>query len=322
MQEFFNSLTKFVKGYSKIIISTHKNMDLDGFSSALCLYNIYTKMGKECYIVLNEVQTNDTIIRSFEKLNSNSFNILYKDEFSKFDFDGCLTIVLDCHRTSLFEIEEIIDKCFDIIVIDHHIKSSEYIKNTKLMYINTNVSSVAQIITSYSRYMNYIPDTILATLLLAAIEVDTNGFKFKTTEYTYETAAYLTKIGADTIVKQEILRESRESYLEHQIYIERSYQINSTMILCEIDDRIVTAKDLAVIADSLLQFQNMEASFCIGKLKENTYGISARSLGNIDVEAIMCKLGGGGHVTEAATRVENTTIDEVKNKLIEIINGG
>lgn len=324
MNEFFFSLTKLIKKYPKIIITSHKNMDLDGFASSLCLFKIVEKMKKECYIFLNKNQNNDTIKRTFDKLESAKYEykkIYYKD-LEKIDDKNTLLIILDVHKTDLIEENKLLDKISDVVVVDHHVKGVDYIKNTKLMYINSNMSSVAQIIVDYSRYMNYKIDPLLATILLAAIEIDTNRFKFKTTEYTYETAAYLTKLGASAINKQEILRESRESYLEHQFYIEQSIQINENMILCEIDNKIVEPKDLAIIADSLLQFENMEASFCIGKLGTNIYGISARSLGNVDVQEIMQKLGGGGHTTESATRLENITLEECRTRLLNIVNGG
>ena len=324
MKDFFNSFTKLVKKYSKVVITTHKNMDLDGFASAICLFKIFDKMNKDCYIFLNETQTNNTIIKTFEQIEKVNYDLkkLYSNELNTFDTTDTLLIIVDVHKISLVEGSELCDIINDVVVIDHHVKSSEYIKDTKLMYINSNMSSVSQIIVEYSKYMNYKVDEFLATILLAAIEIDTNRFKFKTTEGTYEVAAYLTKLGANSILKQEILRESRESYLEHQFYIEQSLQINENMILCEIDDKVVSPKDLAIIADSLLQFENMEASFCIGKLDNKTYGISARSLGNVNVQEIMQQLGGGGHMTEAATKLENITIDECRTKLLNIVNGG
>lgn len=323
MLDFFNSLTKLIKEYSKIIITTHKNMDLDGFASSLCLFNIINKMNKECYIYLNDSQSDTTINKTFEKLQKENykFNILYKKNLKDLDFDNTLLIVLDVHKISLIENDELLNLISDIVVIDHHIKNIDYINKTKLMYINSNISSVSEIIVNYSKYMNYKTDSLLSTILLVAIEIDTNGFNFKTSETTYETAAYLTHLGANTIIKQEILRESKEMYLARQLYIERSYQINENIIACDIDDKIVSSKDLAIIADNLLQFENIEASFCIGKIDRNIVGISARSLGNIDVESIMRKLGGGGHLTEAATKLEDKTIKESKEMLINIIGG-
>lgn len=324
MLDFFNSLTKIIKKYSKIIIMTHKDMDLDGFASSLTLYNIINKMHKECYIYLNNQQSDTTIVKTLEKLNKKNyqFNSLYEQDLKKQNLDKTLLIILDAHKNSLVENENLLKLIKDIVVIDHHIKNVDYINKTKLMYINSNISSVSEIMVGYSKYMNYKIDSLLSTILLAAIEIDTNGFNFKTLASTYETAAYLTSLGASTIIKQEILRESKEIYLSRQLYIEKSYQISDNMLACDTEDKMVTSKDLAIIADNLLQFENIEASFCIGKIDKNMVGISARSLGNIDVEDIMRKLGGGGHFTEAATKIEGKKIKECKEMLIKIINGG
>ena len=168
--------------------------------------------------------------------------------------------------------------------------------------------------------MNYTIDSLLATIMLAAIEIDTNGFNFKTSEHTYEAAAYLTKLGANPIIKKELLRESKDIYLKRQFYIEQSYLIDDNIMICEIND-IVSSYELAVIADALLEFENVEASFCIGRLDEFTVGISARSIGNINVQGIMRKLGGGGHITEAATKVNNLSVEGCRINLLKVING-
>lgn len=324
MRDFFNSFTKLIKEHSKVIITTHKNMDLDGFSSSLCLFNIINKMNKECYIYLNKIQSSNTVNKTLEKLEKENykFNYLYEENIENFDFNDTLLVIVDVHKSQLLENENLLNLVQEVVVIDHHIKNIDYIKDTKLVYINSNMSSAAQILLEYSKYMNYEIDKLLATIMLAAIEIDTNGFNFKTTESTYEAAAYLTRLGANTIIKKELLRESKEIYLSRQIYIEKSYQINDQMIICEVNDKIMTSQDLAIIADDLLQFENIEASFCIGLLGENIVGISARSIGNIDVQEIMDKLGGGGHLTEAATKIDNKTIDECKEMLINVINGG
>lgn len=316
MTDFFKSLVKLIEKYQKVIIMTHKNMDLDGFSSSLCLYNIVKKMDKCCFIYLNKEQSNDTINKTFRKLSKKDyhFDTIYDLENVS---ENDLLIIVDVHKKELIENDLILDKVKDVVIIDHHIKNIDYIKKTKLSYINSNMSSVSEIMVGFSRFVNYEIDELLATIMLAAIEIDTNGFNFKTSENTYLTAGYLTKLGASTIVKQEILRESKQKYLERQLFIEQSYQITENIIACNIDKQ-VTIRDLAIVADSLLQFENIEASFCIGNIGDNMVGISARSIGNIDVEKVMHELGGGGHKTEAATKI-NGPVEECEQRLRRII---
>lgn len=322
MIEFFEKLTNTIKNYDTIILTTHKNMDLDGFSSCLCLFNIINKMKKVCYIYLSKKQTNKSINKTLEKLEKDkyNYNALYEDSLNKVDFSNSLLIVIDVHKDSMIENSNLLNMVNDTIIIDHHIKNENYIKNTKLLYINSTLSSTAELFVNYSKYMNYNINPLLATIMLAAIEVDTNGFNFKTSEYTYEAAAYLTRLGASPIVKKELLRESKDIYLKRQYFIEQSYLINDNIMMCEIEKE-VSSYELAIVADALLEFENIEASFCIGRLDENTVGISARSIGNINVQEIMKKLGGGGHLTEAATKINNLSVEGCRINLLKIING-
>ena len=143
--------------------------------------------------------------------------------------------------------------------------------------------------------------------------------ELKTTDKTYEAASYLIKLGADNILKQELLQENKDNYVKRQKLIEKSFMINKNMTLCILDNKVYENKDLAAIAEELLQFENVEASFVIGKIKSNIIGISARSIGKINVEEIMAKLGGGGHYTEAATQIKDKTIVEVQKMLLDTI---
>lgn len=322
MNDFFEKFTKTIKNYNTIILATHKNMDLDGFSSCLCLFNIINKMKINCYIYLNREQQNKSINKTMDKLCKEKYyyNALYEDNLNDVDFNNSLLVIIDVHKQTMIENDKLLGMVNDTIVIDHHIKNDNYIKNTKLLYINSSLSSTAELFVNYSRYMNYTIDSLLATIMLAAIEIDTNGFNFKTSEHTYEAAAYLTKLGANPIIKKELLRESKDIYLKRQFYIEQSYLIDDNIMICEIND-IVSSYELAVIADALLEFENVEASFCIGRLDEFTVGISARSIGNINVQEIMRKLGGGGHITEAATKMNDLSVEGCRINLLKVING-
>ena len=219
----------------------------------------------------------------------------------------------------MVELPKLLKKSNNIIVVDHHIKSKDYIKNSIINYINSNLSSTVEFIVGYIKFLNRTVNPKIATFLLVGIEIDTNKYKLKTTEHTYESAAFLSKMGADNILKQEILKESMEEYLKKTKFIEKSYMVNDNMALCVIETEILQKQKLAQIAEELLQFENVEASFVVGKIGNNLVGISARSIGNVNVEKIMSILGGGGHINEAATQIESLSIKDVKDKLLEVI---
>ena len=126
-------------------------------------------------------------------------------------------------------------------------------------------------------------------------------------------------MGADSILKQELLKESKEDYLKRSNYLKTSFMINKNMAMC-IVNKECTSLDLAEIAEELLGFEDVEVSFTIGKIDEKTIGVSARSLGKISVEKIMKKLGGGGHKSNAASQIKNKTIKEVKQEIINLLN--
>ena len=132
-------------------------------------------------------------------------------------------------------------------------------------------------------------------------------------------AAHLTSMGADSVLKQELLKESKDDYLRRADFIRSSYIIKKNIAICPLTVPISTKEELAEIAEELLKFEYVEASFAIGQLKKNEVGISARSIGNINVCEIMKLLGGGGHLTNAASQISNSTVKEVERKIIKVL---
>ncbi|MEG0825854.1 MAG: DHH family phosphoesterase [Bacilli bacterium] len=317
MDDIFKCLTESIKEHNQIILMAHQNIDLDAIGSLLCLYKIIESFDKKVYIVINR-KTNESVKKAKLKLEQNNIKINYIYNKNKV-LENDLLIILDTHKEEIIESNEILKKVKDKIVIDHHIKATNNIKDTIMSYINSNLSSTVEIITEYLKYLNKQINPIIATIMLAGIEIDTNNFNIKTTERTHETAAQLLKLGADNLIKKELLQENKEEYLKRQELIKNAFMINKTMALCLFDEDIYKQEDLSIIANELLQFDNVEVGFAIGKVSKNAIGISAKSLGNIDVEQIMKKLGGGGHSSNAASKIENSSIKEIKEQLLEIL---
>ena len=321
MEEIFNSLTQLIKEHNSILIMTHRNPDFDGMGSALGLQQIINSFKKESYICINNSEKNSSLKKSYDLIKENNlyFNTVKKTNVDNLINDDTLLIILDTHKKEMTEIPELIDKVKNIIVIDHHIKSKDHINDITLSYINSGLSSTVEFMANYIKYLNKQIDPLFATIMLVGLEIDTNNFRLKTTDKTYEAAAFLSKLGADNILKQELLQENKEIYIKRQKLVEKSFMINQNMTLCILDNKIYENKDLAAIAEELLQFENVEASFVIGNISKNIVGISARSIGKINVEEIMAKLGGGGHYTEAATQIKEKTIKEVQELLLNVL---
>lgn len=321
MEEIFKKLTQLIKGNEKIIFMTHQNMDLDGFASILALSEVVNSFKKENYILIDNKSKNPSIIKALQKIENENlnYNFIYKKDVSKHLDKETLIIILDVHKPTMVEMPLLLTKTDNVIVIDHHIKCKQYIQNTVLNYINSNVSSTIEIVTTYLKYLNKTVNPLVATMMLAGMEIDTNSYNVKTTSETFLVAAFLLEIGADNVQKQELLKEDKDEYITRQRYIENSYMINDNMAVCTLDTKVVDNNILAQIAEDLLQFDNVEVSFCIGYLSKNKVGISARSIGKYNVEIIMQNMGGGGHMTEAATQIKNINIESALNMLMNEI---
>ncbi|MCI8777662.1 MAG: hypothetical protein HFI87_00700 [Bacilli bacterium] len=318
MEEIFKQLTQSIRNCEKIIFMTHQNMDLDGFASILALSSIANSLKKENYILIDNNQKNTSIKKCLNQLQESklNFNYIYKRDVLKHLTDGAIIIILDVHKPTMVEMPSLLMKTNNIIVIDHHIKCKQYIQNTILNYINSNMSSTIEIVSGYLRFMNKTVDPVIATMMLAGMEIDTNSFNVKTASTTYETAAFLMNMGADNVLKQELLKEDKDEYMSRQKYIENSYMFKTNIAICTLDNKIVDGNILAQIAEDLLQFDNVESAYCIGYISKNKVGISARSLGKENVEHIIKNLGGGGHSTEAATQIKNVNIESALNMLM------
>ena len=312
MINFFQELDKEIENHNNVIIMGHKNPDLDCIGSSL---GLYYSIEKEKYIFKTTDKLNDSMTKAFNELKTKNINFIDKTNYKE-KLNNTLLIITDLNRKSLLEHEEILEEIKDIALIDHHIIGKEKIK-TKLEYIDKTASSASEIVTNYLEYKQKKVDNIIATIMLSGIEIDTNSYNMKTTEKTFKTAAQLMSMGADNILKQNILKIKKEDYINRTRQIENSYMIKNMMI-CKLDEKEYNPSYLATMSEDLLRFDSVEASFTIGKLTNKKTGISARSLGNIDVEKIMSNLGGGGHLTDAACQLEST-LEQAEQELIKQI---
>ena len=260
--------------------------------------------------------SDESMKKAFHVLEEEDINFIDKTNYKEY-LEKPLLIITDLHRKSLLEYEEILDEIGDVVIVDHHLIGKDKVE-AKLEYIDSKASSATEIAAQYLKYKEKEIDSIIATIMLAGIEIDTNGYNMKTSEKTFKTAAFLMSQGADNILKQKILKISKEDYIKRTKQIEKSYLIHNMMI-CKLHKKNYNPSYLATMSEDLLRFDKVEASFTIGKLSNGKTGISARSLGNINVETYMSELGGGGHLTDAACQLENKTLKEAEKLLLKVI---
>lgn len=320
MQKKLNQIINEIKKHENTVIMSHKNADLDALASSVCLFQIIKSLNKDCFIYLDVDAKNPSIEKALYYLNRYNKTIYFTRTLNKKIINPeTLLIIVDTQVPDLLENEEVLEICNDVIIIDHHSTNKRYISKAKIEHIDSTKSSVVEIMINYLKELNLKPDSLISTIMLAGMEIDTNSFDTKTTAETYEAAAFLAKNKANQILKRKIKKESREAYLKRNELIKKSFMITKDVAICALDNKVYYRSDLAEISEDLLTLDKVEAAFTIGRTETNKVSISARSLGNYDVKKIMIELGGGGHKNEAATQITGSTMEEVKNKLIELI---
>ena len=312
MFEVFDKLTKKLKEYSNVLIMSHKNTDLDGLTSSLLICQISQKFGKIANVYLNEKNS------GISKVDDLFPNDLLTSNCEKYIPDETLLVILDTNSEIYVEEPELLNIYKHVIVIDHHSKSENTIKNAEMCYINSNLSSIIEFMTYYIKHINFKIDENLATLMLSGLEIDTNSFNFKTSPETYKAAGILVELGASLLLKQKILRESREDILKRNELLKKSYVYKDIVSICVLSDGIFTPTELAQVADELLHFKNIEISFCLGFVEKGKARVSIRTIGNYNAGDIAIKLGGGGSVMSAAASLE-ITLEEAESKIKDLV---
>lgn len=317
MRDVFEKINENIKKHDEIIIMTHARPDLDGMGSALVLYKIVKSMNKPCYIV----SPKEKIYRSLDKAmnllykNDIKFNLKTADEIINSKFSNPLLFVLDTQKPELVESERVLEYIKDKIVIDHHIGTLDTIDDAIYKYDDANKSSIAEVMAEYLKFLDLKIEPLIMTVLFAGMVVDTSSFSIKTTAHTFDMAAFLAKNGADFVLMQELLKEPKEEMTQRYVYINNSEEVLKDVLICKMDDKVHGNVDIALLAKELLKFEDVKASFAVGKLSHKIVGISARSMGEINVGEIMEKFGGGGHLTDAAAQIKDKTVDEVYTML-------
>ena len=317
------ALEELVSGSSNVIIMGHTNSDIDAMGSAMGLYRFVESIGKEVYIVSETSGTSlDTFIRDLNELDTYSGVLIDKSTaLSKINSDTLL-IIVDTDKKNYVEVPELLNKTDKIAVIDHHRRGTDYIENAILTFHEVYASSACELVTEIVEYSerNIKLSTFEVEALYAGIMMDTKNFTFKTGVRTFEAAAFLRKCGVDIITVKKWFQSDLETYNKISDIVAKSEIINDNIAISvyskeDPDANITCAK----AADELLTISNITASFVIGKLGDRIC-ISGRSIGDINVQLILEKLGGGGHITVAGAQIEGMTEEEVKQELINRIN--
>lgn len=315
-----NKIKELIASSSNIVVTAHKNIDLDALGSCLGLYYICNNLDKDIHIVIEDEKIEPEIKRALLTIKKKDkiIPVTYKEIMQEINNDTLL-IIVDTNKGNRIQNENLLN-IKNKILIDHHIRSDESVTDLLYEYLDFNESSATEIIMDLINELNiYIPPEI-ATIMLAGIYIDTNGFILKTSENTHLCASTLYKFGADNKEVAYLLKQNFREYERRQRLILKTEFYDDTAITIEKTKKYTTT-ELAKVSDVILTFNGIEASYAIAKIDRKTIGISARSLGSIDVEKIMTYFDGGGHKTDAGAQIEGVDVELVKNELLKYIRG-
>lgn len=318
-----HALENLIKESKKVMIMGHNNPDMDSIGSCMGIYRLAKTLDTNAYIVSSEdVPALKAFNKELEKDSEYEDVIINKEVAMENVDEDTLLVVVDTHKVNYVDAPELLKEVKKIVIVDHHRRSADYIENATLMFQEVYASSAAELVTELLQYAEAKINlkTIEAESLYAGIMMDTKNFTFKTGVRTFEAAAYLRRCGVDIIRVKKWFQSDLKSFNTIADIVKRADIVNTTIAISIYDK---TSKEASLIcakaADELLTISDITASFVLGNTGEKIC-ISGRSIGDINVQVILEKLGGGGHITLAGAQVEGMTIEETKQELINRIN--
>ncbi len=315
-----HALRQLIDQSSNVIIMGHKSPDMDSFGAAIGISRMAKLKEKEAYIIVDE--RNDGIENILERFrDKEDYNFVLAETALAHATKDSLVVVVDVHRPSITQCPELLSVTDKIVVIDHHRKMEEHIENATLTYMESYASSASELVTEILQYLiekKELPKNE-AEALLAGISLDTKFFSVKTGVRTFEAASWLRRMGADTTSVKSIFKSDMNSVVAKAEILKSAERYFSNIAIAKCDtDYINVNIIISQVANELLEVKGIDASFVLGRNNRGEILISARSLGELNVQVIMEKLGGGGHLNMAGVQLD-TSMEEAESRLMKII---
>ena len=318
-----SALVKLIEESDRVLIMGHTNSDMDAIGSALGIYRLTKTLNKEANIIVDSKAVG--ILSFLETIENDKEYIgcvINGETALEKMTDNTLLVIVDTNKVNYVESVKVLENASKIVEIDHHRKSTDYIKDTILSFHEVYASSASELVTEIIQYspikIKLTPIEIEA--LYAGIMLDTKEFTFKTGVRTFEAAAYLRKCGVDIIKVKKWFQDDLKTYQTISNIISKAEIVKESIAISKYDeDELNTTIVIAKAADELLTISGISASFVLGKTDDIIY-ISGRSIGDINVQLILEKLGGGGHITLAGAQLSDITMEEALEKLKHAID--
>ena len=318
------ALSDLIMQADQVFIMGHANPDMDSFGAALGVRRIAQMHDKPSWVVYDRSQTAHSDIERLladlaeEPRNENA--LIEPSDVLNQATEHSLLILVDHSKPSITESRDVYDLLSDhVVIIDHHRRGEEFPAEPQLVYVESYASSSSELV---SELFEYQPNKqgrgltrVEASAMLAGIQIDTKSFTLRTGTRTFDAASYLRSVGADGTLIQDFMKESVDSYRDRSRLIEQ-VQVYDDVAVVVADDNIQYDSVVAAqAADSLLQLIGVKRSFVITRRDDETIAISARSDGTENVQIVMEQLGGGGHLSNAATQLHDTTTQDAAEML-------
>ena len=318
-----HALENLMKDASKVMVMGHTNPDMDSIGSCMGIYRLAKTLNTNAYIICSD---NTPALENFMeevKKDPEYEDVIINKEVALENIDeDTLLVVVDTHKVNYVDSPELLDKAKKIVVVDHHRRSTDFIEDATLMFQEVYASSAAELVTELLQYAEAKINlkTIEAESLYAGIMMDTKNFTFKTGVRTFEAAAYLRRCGIDIIRVKKWFQSDLKSFNLIADIVKKAEILEDEIAISTYDEVSPEANLIcAKAADELLTISDITASFVLGNTGDKIC-ISGRSIGDINVQVILEKLGGGGHITLAGAQVDNMTMEEAKQELINRIH--
>ncbi len=325
-----HALNELIVGAEQIFIMGHVNCDIDAFGASVGIFRIARALERNAQIIIANDDTT-SIKPILDKFASNSYYdgfIIDTDEARRRMTPNTLLIVVDVNRASLTQCPSLLEQTNNIVVIDHHRQTEERIENQVLSYIEPFASSASEMVTEFFQYINdgIRPRPLEADTLYSGIMVDTNNFSVQTNVRTFEAVTYLKRNGVDITRVRKMFRSDADEYMTRAHAISQAEIYRNIFAITTLPSDGTNNRSYigAKVANSLLEIDHIKASFVLSEYKSQIY-INARSIDEVNVQVVMEKLGGGGHLSVAAAQLDcnmNEALIKLKETLDNIIEEG
>ncbi|MCF6094657.1 DHH family phosphoesterase [Microaerobacter geothermalis] len=318
-----HALRDLILESDQVFIMGHKHADTDSLGASIGVLKAVQTNGKEGFVILDEVNPGIEKLMNAVKEHDYLYDFFIRpDQALSMATQRSLVVVVDTHKPSMVIEPRLLDGHKRTVVIDHHRRAEEFVADPVLIYLEPYASSTCELVTELLQYQSdkLMMDVLEATTLLAGIVVDTKSFSYRTGSRTFEAASFLRRNGADTALVQKLLKEDIEQFMKRSEIIKNAEVIFDSIAVARGEqDQEYHQILIAQTADTLLNMDGITASFVVSRRTDGLIGISARSLGDVNVQVIMEKMGGGGHLTNAAAQLRDMSLDEAIHQLKETI---